>query len=243
VIQARNIIQKFIICIAAIALLFNASSSRALAQELKLFPVDEAAKDPSFKRFRDRLILAVKKHDRRFLVSILHPKILNSFGGDGGIKEFVSMSKLNSPSSKVWSELLEVLSLGGSFNRQGGQKYFEAPYVSSRWDTIQYRLPPDGDAFSHSAIISTNVPAYSMPNVVSPVAIYLSYDVVAVDYERSIYNNTNTEFEELLWVKIKTLKGKEGYVQAGNIRSAVGQRAYFKKIRGKWLMDAFVGGD
>src|SRR4026208_454624 len=124
----RIIIRKLIISSAAIALLCGVPSSRACAQELKLYPVDEAAKDPSFKRFRDRLILAGKKHDRRFLLSILHPNIRNSCGGDGGVKEFVSMWEVNSPTSKVWSELLEVLSLGGSFKVQEGKKYFEAPY-------------------------------------------------------------------------------------------------------------------
>lgn len=238
-IQAQRI--KVIISIAALALLFVVPSSRVFAQELKLYPVDEAAKDPSFKRFRDRLILAVKKHDRRFLLSILHPKIRNSFGGDGGLKEFVSMWELNSPTSKVWSELLEVLSLGGSFNRQGGQKYFEAPYVSSRWDAIQDKLPKGSDAFSHSAITAAKVPVYSKPKAASPVVVYLSYDVVEVDYERSIPKPS--ESQEPLWVKIKTLKGQEGYVQAGKIKSAAGQRAYFRKIRGKWLMDAFLAGD
>ena len=108
------------------------------AQDVKLYPVDEASKDLSFKRFRDRLIGAVKKRDKRFLLSILHPKIMNSFGGDGGVREFVEMWKLNSPDSKVWSELLTVLSMGGSFYQEDGTEDFSgAPYVSSRWDRIQ----------------------------------------------------------------------------------------------------------
>jgi len=232
-------IKKLLVCLAMITLLLSAFSGRVAAQEIKLYPVDEAAKDASFKRFRDRLIVALNKRDRKFLLSILHPKIQNSFGGDGGIKEFVTDWKLNSPTSKVWTELLTVLSLGGSFGEDNGQKIFEAPYVTSRWDSIMNKLP-DADAFTHSAIIAARVPVYSKPDAAGRAVVFLSYDVVEVDNERSIWKG---EHEELLWVKIKTPKGQEGYVKADKIRSAVDYRAYFKKVRGKWMMYVFSAGD
>ena len=62
-----------------------------------------------------------------------------------------------------------------------------------------------------------------------------------VDYEHSV--GKDAERKELLWVKIKTLKGQEGYVPRDKIRSAVDQRAYFKKVRGKWMMYIFIAGD
>lgn len=233
-------IRKLILCLAGIALFSPAFCNRVAAQELKLYPVDEASKDASFKRFRDRLMVALKKHDRKFLLSIVHPNILNSFGGSRGIKEFVSMWKLNSPDSKVWTELLTVLSLGGSFDRENGQKTFYAPYISSRWDSLANKLPRDADAFTHSAIIAARVPVYSKPDVASPAVTFLSYDVVEVDHERRIWKGDS---EELLWARIKTLKGQEGYVQGDKIRDAADYRASFKKVRGKWLMYIFVAGD
>ena len=234
-------IRKLKVCLAVIALLSTAFSDQTAAQEIKLYPVDEAAKDASFKRFRDRLIVALNKHDRKFLLSILHPKIQNSFGGNGGIKEFIADWKLNSPNSKVWTDLLTVLSLGGSFDTEDRQKIFIAPYVTSRWDSIQNKLPTGADAFSYSAIIAARVPLYSRPDASRSAIVFLSYDVVEVDYEHSV--GKDAERKELLWVKIKTLKGQEGYVPRDKIRSAVDQRAYFKKVRGKWMMYIFIAGD
>jgi hypothetical protein len=60
------------------------SFTDGFGQTRKLYPVDEATKDPSFFTFRARLIQAVQRHDAAFLISILAPKITNSFGGDGG---------------------------------------------------------------------------------------------------------------------------------------------------------------
>ena len=227
-------------CLAGIALFSLALCDRAAAQEVKLNPVDEASKDPSFKRFREKLIVAVKRRDRKFLLSILHPKIENTFDGKGGIEEFVAKWKVNSPESKVWTELLTVLTMGGSFGKDNGQKIFEAPYVSSRWDSIMNKLP-GADAFTYSAIIAASVPVYSKPDAAGRAVTFLSYDVVEVDNERSVWKDADRD--ELLWVKIKTLKSQQGYVQGDKIRSAVDYRAYFKKVRGKWLMYIFVAGD
>lgn len=233
-------ISKLILCLAGIALFSPPLCDRAAAQEVKLYPVDDAAKDASFKRFRDRLTVAIKKRDRKFLLSIIHPKIQNSFGGDGGAREFVNTWKLNSPDSKVWKELLTVLSLGGSFDKEKGQKIFVAPYVTSRWDSIVRKLPSNADVFTHSAIIAAKVPVYSRPDAAGPVVTLLSYDVVEVDQEHSVWKG---DHEELRWARIKTLKGQEGYVQGDKIRSAVDYRAYFKKVKGKWMMHAFIAGD
>ncbi|MDQ3472495.1 MAG: SH3 domain-containing protein [Acidobacteriota bacterium] len=214
---------------------------RVAAQEVKLYPVDEAARDASFKRFRERLILALKRRDRKFLLGIVHPEIQNNIvDGHNGIEGFIAKWKLNSPDSKVWTELLTTLSLGGSFEKENGQKLFVAPYVTSRWGSLENKLPRDADAFTHSAIIAARVPVYSKPDAAGRAVAFLSYDVVEVDNDRSVWK---CDHEELRWAKIKTLKGQEGYVLGNRIRAAVDYRAYFKKVRGKWMMNAFLAGD
>lgn len=233
-------ISKLILASILITQLSPTVFPQTRAQTVKLYAVDEASQDLSFKRFRDRLVDAVKKRDKRFLLSILDPKIRNSFGGDGGVREFIEMWKLNAPDSEVWSELLTVLSMGGSFYQEEGRRFFEAPYVSSRWDSVANMLPEGGDPFSYSAIIGQSVPLYSRPFEAAPPIEFLSYDVVEVDGDRSVFDSS---LEKLLWVKIKTLKGQEGYVKPDKIRSAVGMRAYFTKLRGKWVMSSFIGGD
>ena len=234
-------IRRRILGLALIGLLSATLSPAAHAQEVKLYPVDEASRDPSFKRFRDRLIAAVKKRDRKFLLSIVHPQILYSFGGDSNVKGFVEYWDLNAPKSKLWSVLLTVLSLGGSFVKENGQKAFYAPYVSSRWETIEGKLPRDLDDFCCGAVIGSNVRMHGEPDATTPVLALLSYDVVQVNYEASAPEDTSAE--ESVWVKIKTLKGQEGYVSGKQFRSPTDYRATFKKVKGKWVMTCLVAGD
>ena len=234
-------IRRLILSRAIVALFSMWLFGTTSAQQVRLYPVDEAGKDRSFKIFRDKLIVAVKKHDRRFLLSILDPKIIYSFGDDAGAKGFVKFWKLDSPNSKVWAELLTVLSMGGSFDNENGKKSFYAPYVSSRWEAIQNKIPGDEDAFCCGAIVSSKVKMQRRPDTASPVVSLLSYDVVKMNHEGSIFKDEKQD--ELLWAKIKTLQGQDGYVRGDQIRSPTDYRASFKKVRGRWVMYVFVAGD
>ncbi len=226
-------------CLAVLALFSPVICYRVAAQEVKLFPVDEASRDVSFKRFRDRLLSAVRRRDRKYLLSVLHPRIMNSFGGNQGVKGFVEQWKLNSPNSQIWTELLTILSMGGSFEERG-QKFY-APYVSSRWETVRGRLPRSlDDAFCCGAVIEIKVGMHSRPDPSAPVLAVLSYDIVEVDHGASIDAATG---EELPWVKIKTLKNQDGYIRKEQLRSPTDYRASFRKVRGRWLMEALVAGD
>lgn len=240
-IPRSSMIRKRILGLALIGLLSSALCPVVHAQEVKLYPVDEASGDPSFKRFRDRLIAALKRRDRKFLLSIVHPQIGYSFGGDSNVKGFVEYWDLNAPNSQLWSELLTVLSLGGSFVKENGQKSFDAPYVFSRWETIEGKLPRDFDDFCCGAVIGSKVKMHGSPDATTPVLALLSYDVVQVNYEGSVPEDRNAE--GIGWVKIKTLKGQEGYVSKKLFRSPTDYRATFKKIRGKWIMTSLVAGD
>ena len=228
--------KKFILGLA-LGLLF--SPLPCAAQNIKLYPVDESHKDRSFKLFRDQLLSALKRRDKQFLLSIVHPDILNSLGGNGGVKEFTEDWKLDSSQSKVWSELYKVLSMGGTFEEENGEKVFSAPYVSSRWNRIQPKLKGEFGEVAYEAIIGSRVRMYSRPDLDAPVVTRLCYDIVEVDYGGSIQSNDY----EFIWVKIKIPKGRSGYVRGSEIRSPSDRSAHFKKFKGKWMMYIFSGGD
>ena len=223
----------------ALALMGLVAPLPCAAQKVRLYPVDEAHKDRSFKIFRDQLMAALKRRDKQFLLSVVHPDILNSLGGNRGVKEFVTDWKLDSSQSKVWAELYTVLSLGGTFEEENGEKVFCAPYVSSRWDRIQPKLRGEFGEVAYEAVIRSRVRVYSRPDLDAPVLATLSYDVVEVDYQGSLQSNDG----EFSWIKIKIAKGRTGYVRKVEIRSPVDKSAYFKKFKGKWLMYIFSGGD
>jgi hypothetical protein len=204
------------------------------AQERYVKPVDEAAKDASFLAFRTKLISAVKRHDAKYLVSILDRDISASFGGDKGIEDFKKMWKLNSPNSELWGELLTVLTNGGTFSTEENTTIFSAPYLFNEF-------PGDLDAFEYQAIFGNNVNLRSRADLKSEVIARLSYNIVKVDYQNSVSDKRKDG--EYLWYKVETLGGLKGFVKAEFVRSPIDYRAGFQKKAGKWKMVYFIAGD
>lgn len=192
----------------------------------KLEPLDEASKDPSFLKFRQQLLEAVERRDARYVVSILDPKIHNSFGGDGGIEEFKAMWKPERRDSKLWDELRKVLTHGGAFE----DGTFWAPYVYTNF-------PEDLDAFDYGAVLEDKVLLRLQPEASAPIVATLSYHIVKIDYEGS------GDLENPTWCKVVTTDGLEGYVAASSVTSPVDYRAGFERKGDAWRMVTFIAGD
>lgn len=203
------------------------------AQERFVKPVDEAEKNASFLAFRTKLIQAVQKRDVKFILSITDKNIKNGFGGDDGIENFKKQWKIYNRNSEFWREFLIVLTHGGTFDKENKNSFY-APYLFSTF-------PEDIDAFEYQAIFGNNVNLRSKPDINSPVVASLSYNIIQTDWESSVKSPTNKN--EFLWVKIKTLGGKTGYVKPEFVRSSIDYRAGFDKIRGKWILTFFLAGD
>ncbi len=191
----------------------------------KLPPVDEAAKDSSFFLFRSRLMEALIARDASQLIGFLSPKIQNNFGGDGGIVEFKDQWKPDDKASALWTELGHVLSLGGTFFRDGS---FASPYYYSTW-------PEDADPFEFVTIVGENVRVREKPDAGSAVIARLSFEMVLVEEQQ---DGSPDE-----WTKIKLPDGRKGFVASRFTGSGVGYRAVFAKKNGEWRMTAFIAGD
>jgi SH3 domain-containing protein len=217
-----------------LGLLFTLVSSTAAAQSRKLYPVDEAAQDRSFRIFRDQLLAAARKRDKKFILSIVDPKIQNSFGGDGGIEEFQEMWRLDAQDSELWKVLTDVLSMGGSFGLDEGKRSFEAPYVSSKW---QDRFDP----FEYKAAIEKKVNVRARASISAPVITKLSYDIVKLEPGDPVKEETGKD--SYTWIKVSTPDGKVGYVSDKYLRSPIDYRAGFVKKNGRWVMTYLIAGD
>jgi len=204
------------------------------AQERYVQPVDEAKKDASFLAFRTKLLAAAKKRDAKYVLSIVDQNIMNSFGGDGGIEEFRKTWKINSPNSEFWSELLKVMTNGGTFSEEDGSKMFSAPYTFDGF-------PEDLDVFDYSSIFGNNVNLRVKPDLSSKTVTQLSYNIVKVDYQNSVKKSGSED--EYSWLKIETLGGKKGFVKSEFVRSPIDYRAGFVKKNGRWKMTFFIAGD
>lgn len=226
----RKLIGVFFLSFAILLASTNVSAQK----ERQVLPVDEGKLDASFKSFREKLIEAIEKRDVKYIVGILDPAIVNSFGGNGGIEEFKKMWKIDSPTSELWDELLIVLTNGGSFLKEENNNLFCAPYSFKQF-------PEDLDAFEYQLIFDNNVNLRARPDLKAETVAQLSYNVVKVDYENSVADKNKEG--EYLWLKVETLGGKKGFVSAKFVRSPIDYRACFEKKNGKWKMTTFVAGD
>lgn len=201
------------------------------AQERQVFPVDKGKTDTSFNVFRENLIKAVKNRDKKSLLSSLDVNIKASFGGDHGIEDFKKYWKIDNSDSKLWDELLSVLTGGGKFIKEGKNKLFCAPYSFTNF-------PEDLDAFEYQIIFGKNVNLRDRPDSSANIVAKLSYNVVRVFLVTSSHIETDYS-----WLNVETLGGKKGFVRAKYVRSPIDYRACFEKKRGKWKMTTFVAGD
>lgn len=210
-------------------------ASAAFAQsERFLQPVDEARKDASFFAFRAKLIAAAERRDAKYILSIVDPKISNTFGEDDGFRYFKNFWKLENRRSEFWDEFLPVITRGGTFSSESGVKQFCAPYTYTSF-------PADLDNVEHQAIFGNNVNLRAKPETNAAVVAALSYNIVKVDYENSV--KIKGEDFKFSWLKVETFGGKRGFVKAEFVRSPLDYRACFEKKRGAWKMTVFISGD
>jgi len=198
----------------------------------QLTPIDEAAKDPSWMSFRNRLLTAIERRDRKFVLSILDHNIRNSQDAPRGIAAFRKQWGFDGEDSVVWRELPAALFLGSAWLKpEKGPRQLCAPYVAVKW-------PEDIDPFDHGAIVTREALIKAAPASASATLATLSYDIVPVaDWEVADQAPESRQ----KWVKIK-LKGSDGFVPEEQIRSPVEHRACFVKTESGWRMTAFVVG-
>lgn len=212
----------------------------APAQERYVKPFDEGPKDASFSAFRSRLIAAAERKDIKYIISVLDPKILSSYGGHEGVKLFREYWKLDQKNSVFWEEFLVVMKNGGRFVGEGRNRmsFFAAPYLFND-------MPDDLDMFEYHAIFGNNVNVREQPNMNAKVLTRLSYNIVKTDREATIHRKTGPGELDMKadWYKIESLGGVKGWVKAEFVRSPIDYRAGFEKKRGVWKMVYFIAGD
>jgi hypothetical protein len=198
----------------------------------KLSPSDEAAKDASWVNFRKRLLTALEKHDRKFVLSILDRNIRNPLDTPRGIAAFRKQWDFDADDSPLWRELPAALFLGSAWLKpEKGPRQLCSPYVAVKW-------PEDVDPFDHGAITAREALVKAAPSSDSPTLATLAYDIVAViDWEVA----DQAPGGKQKWVKVR-FKGTDAYIPEEQIRSPIEHRACFVKTESGWRMVAFVVG-
>jgi len=218
--------------LAAVWVLALCCALPAAAQERRLDPLDEAAKDASWISFRQTLRAALAKRDREFVLGILHPDVRSGLEGGRGVDAFKTQWLLDADTSPLWPELAAILALPSAWHRpDDGPAELCAPYVSVRW-------PQDMDAYRGGAIVAAKVPVRSAPYGAASTIATLSYNILeVVDWEV----DDRSPASKQKWVRVRLKRG-EGYVQEEHIRSPIEHTACFVKGESGWRLVGFGPG-
>lgn len=202
---------------------------------IKLVPIDESNQNLDFVKFKNELLVAVKQKDVEFLKKHTDDTIKYSFGlnekQSGFLKEWGLDTNPND--SKFWSELSDILALGGTFDNQD-KTSFTTPYVFSRF-------PEKFDAFQYIAVTDKNVKVYNDSDLDSSILGTLSYSIVKqLEPKSKSVTNSGVVFQ---WIKIETPSGQKGFIMDKYARSPIDYRANFRNINGTWKLTFFIAGD
>ena len=214
-----------------VALIWFLATASA-AQGLKLPPVDEGAADPTWPRFKARLLEALLRRDQQFVLAIVDRRIRNMSGPDG-VAGFKKLWELESANSPLWTELPKLLFLGSVFvKRDAGTSELCAPYVYYRW-------PDNVDTGTSGAITAKETLLKAQPAANAVTLGALAYDLVAVtDWEVADDNKESAQ----KWVKLKA-GSREGYVPEEHVRSPLEYRACFINSGARWRLTALEVGE
>jgi hypothetical protein len=213
------------------------------AQVERLPPVDAGAGDPSWVQLHKPLATAGEQRDLKFLLSILDPKIRNSFEKPEGVKAFVEQWDLDpaakAKESPLWDEMRTMLRFGAApVEAAGGERLLCLPYVA-------VTFPSSIDPYLYAAVVIADAPVFDKPSTQAQIITTLSHQIVGVE-DWDLDDATPKVSQR--WVRV-VLKNGMGYMASEHIRSAIEARACFTRSRGKtpnagpWRMISFtVGG-
>jgi len=217
-------------CFSLLAFLLAAAMAAPLAaQERKLELVDEAGKDASWNGFRKRLLGALEKRDRKFVLSVLSSNVRNGSDSPRGIAEFRKQWHLDDNDSPFWQELSSALSLGSAWlAREKQRRELCAPYVLGKW-------PDDVDFTQNGVIVAREALVKSAPSSDAETLATLSYHIVPVpDWEVDDRDSGSKQ----KWVRIR-VNEQDGYVPEEQIRSPIEHAACFARTENGWRLTVF----
>lgn len=199
------------------------------ASVLRLYPVDDTARDPSFRKYVGRLRSAVDARNTEALRKLVAPDVVvGRADDDQGWTKFVARWRPDDPqNSPAWGALSDLLSLGFI---QEHPALFLSPY-------LVWRFPHDLSTATHLVVVRDKVSLRRAPSVSAPVVGLLSFDIVRQLGEPAPGEGLGE------WVRVRALDGETGYLNTRDVMTPGMPRAQFGLRRGRWVMIALEGPD
>jgi hypothetical protein len=195
---------------------------------VRLYPVDDTARDPAFRSFVKRLRSAVEARSTNALRKLVDDEVfVGPLERDSGWAKFAAAWRPGDENSKLWSALADLLSLG--FVREH-PNLFVSPY-------LVWRFPRELSMADHLVVIRDNAILRTTPSSRAPAAASLSFDIV----RRLGPPESGDGLAP--WVPVQTLGGRTGYLSTRDVMSPLMPRAQFGIRRGRWVLTALEGQD
>lgn len=209
--------RNFVLALAALSI---ASSVQARPNSLP--PVEQCDKDPSFTKFRNALKQVVQRKDRDALLAMMSPKVLVNFGGGTGPKAFAEEWDFGPDSHGIWDQLRTMLGMGCA--RDGSARLIPS--------LILQLEPTDDDDLYDMRLALPGAKLFKKPGVEASAIAIAPWTVV-----------TATDTGGDLWTGVRLPNGATGWISDDDLYEPVGYRMVIEKLRGKWMITAFVAGD
>ncbi|HYO80272.1 MAG TPA: hypothetical protein VES20_02640 [Bryobacteraceae bacterium] len=192
------------------------------ADAIRLYPVDDTARDPAFRSYVEKLRAAVEARSTRDLRKLVAKDVVVGPAKDEkGWDRFLARWRPEEAGSPLWPALGDLLSLG--FIQEHPQ-LFLSPY-------LVWRFPDHLNMATHLAVVRDKGALRETPSVRGSIVAWLEFDIV-----RQLGPVEGGE-GLMQWVHVRT-RERTGYVNTRDVRSPLMPRAQFAKLRGRWLLVA-----
>ena len=209
----------------ALALMCLQFAIAQTAGPVRLYPVDDSARDPGFQSYARKLQAVVDRRDTAGLRKLVDTKevVVGSGKEDKGWGKFIERwQPEDREHGRLWSTLSQLLSLGFV---QEHPRLFLSPYVVWRFPRgLRVRAP--------LVVTRDKVALRESPSMRAEAIASLSFEIV----ERL---GPQQQLADLVqWVYVRTFDGKAGYLNMKDVESPMMPRAQFGMRDRRWLLIA-----
>ena len=195
---------------------------------VRLYPVDDTARDPAFRSFVKKLRSAVEARNGNALRKLVDEEVVvGPADEDTGWPKFAVIWRPDRDDSKVWPVLSDLLSFG--FIREH-PSLFVSPY-------FVWRFPRELSMATHLVVVRDKAALRTTPSVRAPAAASLSFEIV----ER--LGRPESGEDLVRWVRVRTADGHTGYLSERDVVSPLTPRAQIGIRRGRWTLIALEDQD
>jgi hypothetical protein len=194
----------------------------AHALPTKLPPIEQCGGDAGFTKFRNALRAVVRRKDRDALLRMLSPKVLVNFGGAAGPEAFAQSWDFDPTSHGIWDQLEIMLRMGCA--RDG-----EVRLIPS---LIRQLGPYSDDALYDARLSLPGAKLFKEPGAAADAVAVAPWTLVTA-------TDTSSDF----WTGVRLPDGSTGWMSDDDLYEPVGYRIVIERLRGKWMITAFVAGD